>query len=520
MWEAIRDNQRRSLILLLSLAALMVALGAAIGVSYDSYEWTAATGEGPRSAIEDFPWRGTLFGSVAAVLLWAILYFTAMAGGRDILLSTTGAFPVRKEMYPRLIHIVEEMSIASGMAKPPDVYVIDNDAPNAFAMGVDPNRSAVAVTTGLLRRLTRDELQGVIAHEIGHIVNRDSRFMTQAAIMVGAITILSDALMRSFFFRGRRSPRSGGGSPAGQLVALALIILLALLAPLAARLIYFACSRRREYLADAMAARFTRYPPGLASALEKIAGGHGDTQAVNRVVAPMYIVNPLDSRAATGLFSTHPPLEHRVHILRTMGGFANYTAYQKAFREVTHAAGGPIGAQSLGQDQRIPVREPQTEPAEDRQRAIRRSRDVTNLMDRVANFILIPCACGMTIKLPPDSKRESIECPRCARHHTAPVAEAAVATSIALEAARGAQDGQKKPDFSKRPLGGLFGALGDAHKNDKSTNTLTYQRKTNGWEAFKCPCGATIQISASFSAPRINCPKCRATIEVEPHGIA
>jgi heat shock protein HtpX len=184
-----------------------------------------------------------------------------------------------------------------------------------------------------------------------------------------------------------------------------------ILAPIMARMLYFACSRRREYLADASAARFTRYPEGLASALEKIAGHYTSRRAANKVLAPLYIVNPMEAVAAMGLFSTHPPVEKRVEVLRAMGGRAAFAAYEEAFRGAV--GGSCIGTRSLAEDS--PVEARAAAAPETREDTIRRSHEAASLAARKSHFIEIACPCGVTIRYPEGLKRDVIPCPRCGR---------------------------------------------------------------------------------------------------------
>jgi heat shock protein HtpX len=197
--------------------------------------------------------------------------------------------------------------------------------PNAFAVGLKPERACVAVTTGLLERLSRDELQGVIAHELGHISNRDTLFMTLAGVTLGAIVLLADMGMRMMFWGGggRRRSSSSSGKNGGAAMAILMIaaLVLAILAPLIARLLYFACSRQREYLADASSAQYTRLPSALASALQKISTQQEAKKIpVNRVVSPMYIINPLAAAGSASVFGTHPPTQERIKRLLEMQG--------------------------------------------------------------------------------------------------------------------------------------------------------------------------------------------------------
>ena len=267
MWEAIRANRRRSTWLMLAMGAVLIALGASLGILGASWA---------RHPTLDEQLLGALVGSVVAIVVWLGSWAYTAADGDGMVLRSVGARRIAKPDHPRLWNIVEEMSIAAGLGKMPDVYVVDSSAPNAFAVGRTPEKSSVAFTSTLLRTLNRDELQGVAAHEIGHIVNEDIRFMTQAAVLVGGVELLSQFLMRLGPLSGSSRRISGGGGGGGNkgggggaaaLTAIALLI--AILSPLAIRLLYYACSRTREYLADASAARLTRYPDGLASALEK-----------------------------------------------------------------------------------------------------------------------------------------------------------------------------------------------------------------------------------------------------------
>jgi heat shock protein HtpX len=404
MWEAIESNKRKSFFLIVLLALILLALGFVIGAAVD-----------PDAAP---------FGLLSALGLWIILISVAFASGEQVLLSSAGAREVTREQAPQLINIVEEMKIASGLPAMPRVFIIDADAPNAFAVGLKPERAAVAVTTGLLARLNRNELQGVIAHEIGHIANRDTMFMTLAGVTVGAVIILADVFLRGMRFGGLRRRSSRGGGQGAAIIALAAVIL-AILAPLMAQLLYFACSRRREYLADASAAQFTRYPEGLASALEKISGYRGGVLDVSRAVAPMFTVNPLQlAGGAASWFSTHPPTPDRVRVLRSMAG-ASLAAYEEAYRKL-HGE-GLVGARSVSEAPAMAARAPQEEPPSDPVTQWRAAKDVFH---QAAGYAVIVCPCGLRIKRPPGFDKLSIKCPRCGRIHSTASAE-----SLALAAA-------------------------------------------------------------------------------------
>jgi len=329
MWEVIRKNQQKSFFLLILMGILLILLGYAFGTWYD-------------------PVNGGYFGVFFALLLYFILLIMAFSSGKSIMLRMSNAREVGPDDYPQLYNVVEEMRLAAGLPAMPKVYVIEDPAPNAFAAGMNPKKSVVAVTTGLLNRMNRDELQGVVAHEISHIVNRDIRYMTLATIMVGTVAILSYMFLRSMFFTGGR--RGGGGAKGKGNAIMAIVALaLAILAPIAIRLLYFAVSRKREYLADASAARLTRYPEGLASALEKIAGSTEDLKVADKSMAPMYIANPLKPKGQRlrNLSSTHPPLEQRIKVLRSMGQNHTYADYQQAFQSVTKSKKGVIPVSAI-----------------------------------------------------------------------------------------------------------------------------------------------------------------------------
>ncbi len=232
-----------------------------------------------------------------------------------MVLGISHAQLVDKKENPYLANVVEGLAIAAGVPTP-KTYIIEDSAPNAFATGRNPENSAIAVTTGLLDKLNRLELEGVIAHEMSHIKNYDIRYATLVVVLVGTVALLSDWMRRSFFFRGRRGRKGGAGG--GMIILIAL--LLAILAPIVAQLIRLAISRQREYLADANGALLTRYPEGLASALEKISKDKEPLEAANKATAHLYIVNPLLEHRGklNDLFSTHPPAEERIRRLRAM----------------------------------------------------------------------------------------------------------------------------------------------------------------------------------------------------------
>ncbi|MDH4183994.1 MAG: M48 family metallopeptidase [Nitrospinota bacterium] len=285
------NNIRNSYLLLFSMTALLTLLGGTMGGAYGAPE----------------------VGAAVALVVALVMGIWTWTQGANMIMWMSGGRKVTHDEAPQLYNVVEEMKIASGLPMP-EVYIIDSDAPNAFATGRDPERSAVAVTRGLLEKLDRDELQGVVAHEMAHIGNYDIRYAMMAAVLAGAIAMISDAFLRGGA-RGRSGPRGGNA------IFLILAILLAVLAPVSAYILQMAVSRKRELLADATAVQFTRNPEGLASALAKIALDPTPLENANRATQHMYIINPLKSfsMSSGALFSTHPPTEARINALRKMG---------------------------------------------------------------------------------------------------------------------------------------------------------------------------------------------------------
>jgi heat shock protein HtpX len=254
------------------------------------------------------------FGSLSGVAS----YF----GGDKLVLTVSGARPVDEASAPQLMNVVREMATAANVPMPA-VYVIDDTAPNAFATGRDPRHASIAVTTGLLEKLDREELQGVIGHELSHVRNFDIRFALIVGVMVGAIAILADFFLRfTFWGGGRRSDRGGGGG--AQAIVLVIAIVLAILAPLISRFIQLAVNRQREYLADASSVELTRNPYGLERALAKISADPEVLEVANRGTQHMYFTNPIKKfeARASSLLSTHPPILDRINRLRQLTGEA------------------------------------------------------------------------------------------------------------------------------------------------------------------------------------------------------
>jgi heat shock protein HtpX len=294
--EQIRSNRLRTVIVLLGFAALAAALVLAISYAYSP-------------------------GLAGFVGIGAIVYgiFSWFFAGKMVA-AASGAHPVTKEQQPDLYRAVENAAIGAGLPKTPDVYLINDPAPNAFAAGRDPEHAYVAATSGLVEKLSVRELEGVMAHEIAHIRNRDVRLMSLAAVLVGVIALVSDLLMRVTLFGGGRNRENN--NPLTLVVGIAAMIL----APIGAALLQMALSRRREYLADASGAEITGDAEGLALALAKLRDDTTPLRTVTRATAHLFIESPLRDHKGLrsslgGLFDTHPPLEDRIERLAEVGGF-------------------------------------------------------------------------------------------------------------------------------------------------------------------------------------------------------
>jgi heat shock protein HtpX len=245
---------------------------------------------------------------ISLIGVWGSYY-----GSDKLVLTMTGAHVITREDNPELFNLVEEVVIASGLPMP-KVAIVNDTAPNAFATGRDPDHALIAFTTRILEVMDRDELQGVIAHEMAHVANRDTLVSAVAATTAGAIAILSDFMARMMFFGGGRDRRDGNANP----ILLVVSLLIMILAPIAAMMLRSAISRRRESLADATAVSFTRNPAGLRRALETLATDSTVVRQRSNAVAHIWIESPLDGKAVSKLFSTHPPIEERIETLRAM----------------------------------------------------------------------------------------------------------------------------------------------------------------------------------------------------------
>jgi heat shock protein HtpX len=302
VYEQIAANKRKTV----GLVALFVLLLFGVGFAFN------------------FFLKGGVVGLVIVAIIVIASSFFSYFNSDKVALRMAHAQPADPQEYARYHNLVEGLCIASGLPKP-RLYVVEDDAPNAFSTGRNPKHAAVAVTTGLLERMNRVELEGVLAHELSHIRNYDVLVMTLAVTMVGIIALLSDFFLRIMFWTGGRGGRddNNGNNPLGIVFAVVGFVLL-IFAPIIATLMQFAVSRRREYLADASGVLLTRYPPGLISALEKLKDDHTSTHFASKATAHLWIEEPLDKESNKGdtkwnhLFDTHPPIDDRIHALEQL----------------------------------------------------------------------------------------------------------------------------------------------------------------------------------------------------------
>jgi heat shock protein HtpX len=305
-YDQISANRRNSFLLALVVVLLLGALGFSIG-----YALTGSAG-------------GAVATTTLAVIVGVVMALASYFAGDKLVLTVSGAKEVDEASAPQLTNVVREMALAANVPMP-KVYLIDDSAPNAFATGRDPKHASVAVTTGLIEKLDREELQGVIGHELSHVRNLDIRFSLIVGVLVGSIALLSDFFLRFTFWggTGRRSSsrdRDGGGGLQAIMIVVALV--LAVVAPIVARFVQLAVSRQREYLADSSSVELTRNPYGLERALAKISADKEVLEVANRATQHLYFTNPIKKfeQRASGLFSTHPPIVERINRLRDLTG--------------------------------------------------------------------------------------------------------------------------------------------------------------------------------------------------------
>lgn len=454
MWQQIEENKKRSGILIFAMLCILIIFGACAGLFVSCYIFPPSASSietlSPQeiATIQDAMQQGVFY----SIILWIIMLIIAFLSGKNTILALNHAQKIPTGANRILENVVEEMSIAAGLPKRPDIYIIDCMMPNAFATGMNPKNSAIAVTTGLLTTLDRDELQAVVAHEIAHIVNRDTMYMLFAGIMLGTIVLIANDFTRSFFRSSRHHRSSCYKSSNGgvaQIILIVIALLAMIIAPIIAKIFYYSLSKKREFLADACAVQFTRYPQSLATALAKISGSIYVFRDADQITSAMYIVHPLDTEIIYknrysifgDLFSTHPPTEKRIEILQKMVG-ADFNAYNQAFKKVgrkpimkkedlygvkplaikkphegkqTKVDGslvaGTIAVTTIGT-----LTDAKTQPKkEEIKEHLERKRNAVDTVWKANNYIFKQCDCGTKLKFPQEYKGQEIACPHCGK---------------------------------------------------------------------------------------------------------
>lgn len=499
-WQIVAANRRKTVILVLVMGVVLALLGFCVGELVGA--WIGFTSPGASRTVGVS--RAGYTGLVIALAIWLGLLLTSLLGSDALFLSLSGAREVTHELYPQLYNVVEEMKIASSLPRMPAVYIIDDPAPNAFAVGKSPQNSSICVTAGLLAVCNRDELQGVVAHEMGHILNRDVLYMTVAATMLGSVTFIADSFLSSLRYAPAARYRSSAARAGRGLVGMWLIVVgfvFVVLSPLLSRILYFTLSRSREYLADATSARLTRYPEGLASALEKILLSPERLTTAPKATAPFYIANPYKQDLDKGIFATHPPLGQRIKILRLMSSGAGFKDYVKSYWAVTHTRRALIPAADMQLGETVAIREasPPCAGGEGSPGYARKAGDIIRAMN---GFVFITCACGMKMKIPPEFTRGEVRCPRCNRPHTVKDSDLQSAGAILAATAAFSQGGMNDPETLARPA-----RLSGQQQETRTPGT---------WQSFTCNgCGKRVQVSPAFKLSQVQCTRCSHLIRFE-----
>ena len=442
MWFLIESNKRKTAVFLTVLTLIFVLSGVIIGYAID-IDAAMENGHGISKNGYIFTIAGLL---ISLILLLGIIIYVKLNSAK-FFLDKVFALEIDKNDYPVLCNVIEEMSISAALGFVPKAYIVESKIPNAFAVGLTEKNSAIAVTTGLLSILNRDELQGVIAHEISHIKNRDTLYLMYAGVILGIVVFLSEG-----FLRGRHRRGSSRDS-----ILILVMLVLAIVAPIFVKLLYFTISREREYLADACACQFTRYPSGLAGALKKIssfryeepnadeadledAGSNiwadekiDEEIASGKVISAMCIHNFLQKKTRNSfseLFATHPSVQKRIAILKKMGA-CDIQEYNNVYSTVV-AKKQLISKDNLLKINAAPLAivVPAALAAENSENSkcndnkeqisdnrIERQRKAKDAYKKAANYKIINCKCGVILKIPPELKINQITCPECGKVH-------------------------------------------------------------------------------------------------------
>lgn len=344
------------------------------------------------------------------IVVYGYFFVTLIIASHDsknVFLKLSNARFALRAYYPKLFNIVQEMSIASGLSTMPEIYIIDEDSPNAFACGKDPQTASVVVTKGLLARLNRDELQAVVAHEISHIVNRDILYLLYTSCLLGCMVFISDFVIK--FLRSCSNRRSFNGGA----IYIIPFVLISLVLVALSKIFYFCLSKKREYLADACAVQFTRNPMALANALKKIDEEQTYFVNTNPITSAMFIVSPLNNKE-----KTHPPIEKRIQILLRLSS-CNIAAYNNSYKKVLGKKSSIVSKKIIDKpsySKVIPI-VATTLANQTVQDKIANHREAYDTMLKMENYIFIKCDCDTKLKVPKELKGQKIPCPHCKKMH-------------------------------------------------------------------------------------------------------
>ena len=344
------------------------------------------------------------------IVVYGYFFVTLIIASHDsknVFLKLSNARFALRAYYPKLFNIVQEMSIASGLSTMPEIYIIDEDSPNAFACGKDPQTASVVVTKGLLARLNRDELQAVVAHEISHIVNRDILYLLYTSCLLGCMVFISDFVIK--FLRSCSNRRSFNGGA----IYIIPFVLISLVLVALSKIFYFCLSKKREYLADACAVQYTRNPMALANALKKIDEEQTYFVNTNPITSAMFIVSPLNNKE-----KTHPPIEKRIQILLRLSS-CNIAAYNNSYQKVLGKKSSIVSKKIIDKpsySKVIPI-VATTLANQTVQDKIANHREAYDTMLKMENYIFLKCDCDTKLKVPKELKGQNIPCPHCKKMH-------------------------------------------------------------------------------------------------------
>lgn len=489
MWELIRINKLKSVLLFIGLGLCLILFFSSIGFYIGNS-------------------KGAVISVFIAFILWFIFTIISMIGRNSLKLQLEDTKLVNKRNFTQVFNVVDEISIAANLPASPNVIIIPERSPNAYTVGTSIRQSVIILTAGLIVQMNRDELQGVVAHEIAHIINQDVQFMSNVRAIYKVATFIPNLMVRPFknigkypqrscsggYYGGGGSGISGGsgGGGAGCFFFLFIFVIF-LITGIVAKILYMSISKTREYLADACAARLTRYPEGLASALEKISESYDRLYSADKITAPMFIVNPLENsdRSFSGSSNTHPPTYQRIKILRQMSHGASYIDYQNAYSQVTGKSKRLIPSSGIMNEHNVKIREGTSGKGQAFQSNKKLIRNINDFIMAINNYTFINCSCGLKLKLPQNFTLSNIVCPRCGLLYD-------ITSYNEKEKRIDPENEEQNVEVT----------------TDKEPFIYKRTMQKDDWETFTCPCGKPKQIAPNFNKPYFYCNKCGRKIIV------